>query len=255
VYEEPQALHLSKRWDALLINGAKESNNEERDYVRTLAMYIYRLRKWLNYEDWNEYERLKVKREYEAAFIVPEIPPFGEKFYYGEPIQGGPHFFAYVERFVGQFNTFCLTPQYIALHNNIVGETHSWMRDVIEAFLFAYYVKFGSDYLDDALVLISRIVSQVRYDIQRIHLSTVLEYAKESKITMMIDQATSPTFCLARMLALIETLSDFECETDRNGRQVERIRTRYQRCLIKMIEKRKREKAVFTITQNIINYV
>lgn len=255
VYEEPQARHLSKRWDKLLINGTKVSNYEERDYVRTLSMYVFRLRKWLNYEDWDEYERLRVKREYEAAVIVPEIPPFGEKFYYAEPIQGGPHFFAFVERFVGHFKTFCLTPQYLALHHNLVGETHPWMRDVIEAFLFAYYIKFGSDYLDDALVLISRIVSQVRYDIQRIHLSAVLEYAKESKIAMMIDQATSPTFCLARMLAMIESLADFEGETDNKGRKVKRIRTRYQRCLIKMLEERKSNNAVYIITQNIINYV
>lgn len=255
VYEEPQARHLSKRWDKLLINGAKESNNEERDYVRTLSIYLYRLRKWLNYDDWDEYERLRVKREYEAAVIVPEIPPFGEKFYYAEPIQGGPHFFAYVERFVGQFNTFCLTPQYLALHHNVVGETHTWMRDVIEAFLFAYYIKFGSDYLDDALVLISRIVSQVRYDIQRIHLNAVLEYAKECKIAMVIDQATSPTFCLAKMLSIIEFLSDFEGETDNKGKKVKRIRTRYQRCLVNMLEELKAKKSLFIINQNIINYV
>ncbi|MGN0238256.1 MAG: DUF262 domain-containing protein [Lepagella sp.] len=255
VYEEPQARHLSKRWDKLLIDGAKELNNEERDYVRTLSMYIFRLRKWLNYEDWDEYEHLRVKREYEAAAIVPEIPPFGEKFYYAEPIQGGPHFFAFVERFVGQFNTFCQTPQYIAVHHNLVGETHSWMRDVIEAFLFAYYMKFGLEYLDDALMLISRIISQVRYDNQRIHLNSVLEYAKESKIAMIIDQATSPTFCLARMLATIESLADFEGEIDNKGRKVDRIRTRYQRCLMKMLEERRRDKALFIIPQNIINYV
>lgn len=255
VYEELQARHLSKRWDRLLINGAEKSNNEERDYVRTLSMYIFRLRKWLNYEDWDEYERLRVKREYEAATIIPEIPPFGEKFYYAEPIQGGPHFFAYVERFVGQFNTFCSTPQYLALHHNLIGETHTWMRDVIEAFLFAYYMKFGTEYLDDALLLISRIVSQVRYDIKRIHLEAVLEYAKESKIAMMIDQATSPTFCLARMLQTIESLADFEGETDIKGKKVKHIRTRYHRCLINMLEERKEKNAVYTITQNIINYV
>lgn len=255
VYEEPQARHLSRRWDRLLINGAKESNNEERDYVRTLSMYLFRLRNWLNYEEWDEYERLRVKREYEAAAMVPEIPPFGERFHYAEPIQGGSHFFAYVERFVGQFNTFCNTPQYLALHHNLVGETHSWMRDVIEAFLFAYYIKFGSGYLDDALVLIARIVSQVRYEIQRIHLSTVLEHAKECKIAMVIDQASSPTFCLARLLAKIEMLSDFEGETDKSGRKVRRIRTRYHRCLTNMLEERKLDKAVYTITQNIINYV
>mgnify|MGYP004448957625 FL=1 len=254
VYEEPQARHLSKRWDRLLINGAQEANNEDRDYVRTLSMYIFRLRKWLNFEDWDENERLKVKKEYEAALIIPEIPPFGEKFNYSEPIQGGPHFFAYVEKFVGLYHSFVETPQYIALHHNLVGETHVWLRDVIEALLFAYYVKFGMLYLDDALVLIARIISQKRYDMPKIHHSSILEHARESKIAMFIDQATSPTFCLAKMLSAIETLQDYEKELDLKGKVAKRIRFRYQRCLRNMVEERLASKAIFTINEQIIHH-
>lgn len=255
VYEEPQARHLSKRWDRLLINGDQEANNEDRDYVRTLSMYIFRLRKWLNYEDWDEYEKLKVKKEYEAALIIPEIPPFGENFNYSEPIQGGPHFFAYVEKFVGQYHSFISTPQYKALHNNLVGETHVWLRDVIEALLFAYYVKFGLDYLDDALLLIARIISQKRYDMPKIYYSSILQHAKESKIAMIIDRATSPTFCFAKMLSDIEMLQDYETELDAKGRIVKRIRYRYQRCLRNMVEERIASKAIFTINEQIIHYV
>lgn len=253
VYEEPQARHLSKRWDRLLINGDQKENNEDRDYVRTLSMYIFRLRKWLNYENWDENEKLKVKKEYEAALIIPEIPPFGEEFKYSEPIQGGAHFFAYVEKFVGLYHTFITTPQYNALHNNLVGETHVWLRDVIEALLFAYYVKFGLNYLDDALILISRIISQKRYDMPKIHHSSILEHAKESRIAMIINRATSPTFCLAKMLSNIETLQDYEKEIDAKGRIVKRIRYRYQKCLRNVIEERIASKAIFTVNEQIIH--
>ena len=252
VYEPPQARHLSKRWDSLLINGANEANYEDRDYVRTLSMYIFRLRKWLNYDDWDESEKLKVKKEYEAALTIPEIPPFGEKFDYFEPIQGGPHFFAYVERFVSVYHSFIATPQYIALHNNLVGDTHIWLRDVIEALLFAYYTKFGNDYLDDALILIARIISQKRYDMPRIRYSSVLEHAKECKIAMVIDRATSPTFCLAKMLSSIERLHGYKPEQDAKGKTIKRIRFRYQCCLRNMVEERIAAKAIFTVNEKII---
>lgn len=252
VYEEKQAKHLSKRWDRLLINNNNETNNEDKDYVRTLGMYIFRLRKWLNFEDWDEFESLRVKKEYEAAPTIDDIPSFGEKFDYSEPIQGGAHFFAYVERFVDHYHTFIQTPQYIALHHNVVGETHTWLRDVIETFLFAYFIKFGTCYLDDALVLISRIMAQIRYDIQRIHLQAIFDYAKESKIAMTINRSTSPTFCLASMHAYIETLQDFEGDYDKEGKKVKRIRFRFHNCLLNMMQERKSAKANYTIAENII---
>lgn len=247
IYEEPQAQNLSRRWNQLLLNGEKTENYEERDYVRTLALYVFRLRKWLNYEDWDEYERLRVKKEYEAAKTIEKIPPFGEKFDYFEPIQGGTHFFAFVERFVEKYNSFISLPQYKALHNNLVGESHTWLRDTIETFLFAFYIKFGNDYIDDALVLIARIVSQVRYDSLRIHLETILQSAKESKIAMMINRATSPTFCLAQMLAVVEQLPVFDGEKDDSGKPVRRIRTRYHSCLQRMILERMNNNATYTI--------
>jgi len=252
VNEELQAQNLSRRWNKLLLKGESYDTYEERDYFRTLALYIFRLRKWLGYEDWYENEPLRVKKEYEAAEMIPEIPAFGENFDYSEPIQGGAHFFAFVERFVEKYHAFIQMPQYAALHNNLVGETHTWLRDTIETFLFAYYIKFGSDYIDDALILIARIVSEVRYDNLRIHLETILQAAKESKIAMMIDRATSPTFCLAQMRAAAEHLPLFEGEWDKEGNRVTRIRTRYHNCLERMINKRKEEKATYIINPEIL---
>lgn len=206
VYDESQAKHISSIWDKMLLTEQSKENKLERNYERCLGLYIFRLRNWLNLDDWDENEKFKVKNEYEAAKTIPEIPPFGEQFQFKEPIQGGSHFFAYVSTFIGKFDAFSETPQYQCLHGNLVGETHGWFRDVIEAFLFGYYLKFGTDYLSEALALITRIISQARYDNSRIYKGAIFNYAKVARIIVSIDRSTSPTFFLADMEDKIKLL-------------------------------------------------
>ena len=228
VNNEGQARHISEKWDSMILKGQDEGNALNRNYERALGLYIFRLRKWLNYDLWEETEKLKVKNEFEAALIVEQIPPFGEQFQYKEPIQGGSHFFSYVSTFTNKFDNFAKTDQYQVLHNNLIGETHGWFRDVIEALLFAYYLKFGTDYLSDALLLISRSVSQVRFDQARIHKESIFECARNSKITMMIDRATSPTFFLAELNNANKFLKDYIPEE-------KGIRKRYYRLLVEKV--------------------
>ena len=59
----------------------------------------------------------------EAAIVIPDIPPFGEQFHFNESIQGGSHFFAYVDRFVHLFNMFRQLPEYRATEL-VSGESH-----------------------------------------------------------------------------------------------------------------------------------
>lgn len=200
VFDEEQSRHLASNWDKMLLEGQSIDEVDERDYERTLAIYIFRLRKWLGFEDWDEKEKFLVKKEFEAARIIKEIPPFGEQFQYKEPIQGGAHFFAYVAIFVERFKNFKSTKQYEILHNTLNNETHYWVRDAVEALLFAYYLKFGNDYLAEALVLLLLKISKVRYDNSRLSLNTLFDYVKKSKITYYIDIATSPTFLFAELL-------------------------------------------------------
>ena len=191
---ETQAEHLATLWDKM--------NSKHREQV--LDTYIFRLRKWLNFDSWNELEERKVKKEYEAAAICDDIPPFGEQFNYKEPIQGGEHFFAFVSHFIYNFNNFSETTQYKTLHNTMTTKTHWYIRNVIEAFLFAYYLKFRTNYLSEALCLIMDRISEVRYGKKRIKINgksfpTVLNFGKETRIAMIIDRATSPTFFLAEL--------------------------------------------------------
>ena len=84
--------------------------------------------------------------------------------------------------------------------------THWWYGDVIATFLFAYYVKFGEQYIAEALTCITRIVSQLRYETSKANKQSLLDKAGESGIILMINQATSPTFFLAEARDIIRQI-------------------------------------------------
>ncbi len=199
-----QAKHLAGRWDSLVLSS--DNNDIEQQLGRTFEIYLFRLRKWMRKREWSNDRKFKVKTEFEAASIIGEIPPFGEKFDFYESIQGGAHFFAYADHFIYRFKQFAQTHEYKTLHIHLSNERHWWYRDVVEAFLFGYYLKFGTLYLTEALKGILRRISDHRFQNGRAYLQSVLRYAADSEIVMMIDQATSPTFFLAEIQNAIKRL-------------------------------------------------
>lgn len=225
---EAQQRHLAKMWDKLLVKS--ERDNGDRSVSIILGIYLFCLRKWTRKQYWYIKEPNRVKNEFEAAPTIPEIPPFGEKFDFMDPIQGGAHFFAFVNAFIQHYNHFIETKQYHILwetiscsglremeinSNNkkfIEGKrrTHWWYGDVIAAFLFAYYMKFGNQYLSEALTCITRIVSQLRYETEKANKQSIMDKAGEMEIIVMINQATSPTFFLASARDIIKRLPYFD---------------------------------------------
>lgn len=199
-----QAQHLAERWDNLIQSSDNDDNSNE--LGRTFEVYLFRLRKWMRKRTWNDNAKRKVKSEFEAAPIIHTIPPFGEQFNFYESIQGGTHFFAFAEHFIYRFNSFRKSQAYLLLNKYLNWEKHWWYRDVIEALIFAYYLKFGKLYLNEASILIIRLVSHHRYETSRAYLNSIFKHASSSEIVLMIDQATSPTFFLAEMKAVIKTL-------------------------------------------------
>lgn len=204
IFIEKQAEHLASRWNDMI-------ENDYPSLEKTLASHLFRLRKWMRKKDFNPNERLCVKEEFSSALILPEIPPFGEKFDFYEKIQGGSHFFAYTEYFVNRFKLFTGTRQVRALRNHLKWESHWKYADVIETLLFGYYLKFGEQYLTEALFCISGYIAQHRYEATRALANKISQYAKDSEIVMMIDQASSPTFFLAECVSTIK----------KNGRDVD----------------------------------
>ena len=197
IFVEEQAEHVAKRWNNLIVY-------EYPSLDKTLATHLFRLRKWMRKKNYNPDERFCVKEEFSSALIIPEIPPFGEKFEFYEKIQGGSHFFAYAEYFVCKFNLFSNCHQIKALRNHLKWESHWKYADVIETLLFGYYLKFGEQYLTEALFCISNYIAQHRYKVPRALVYKIREYANDSEIIMMIDQASSPTFFLAECMSNIK---------------------------------------------------
>lgn len=207
---QDQARHLAGRWDAIVTmsDSIEGQNNGEREQLRfrTFEICLFRLRKWMRKREWSNDEKFKVKTEFESAPIINEIPPFGEKFHFYESIQGGSHFFGYSEYFIHRYQQFSITKEFKVLYDNLSSERHWWYRDVIESLLFAYYLKFGTIYLAEAMDVIIRRISDHRYQNSRVYLKSVFSYINNSEIVMMIDQATSPTFFLAEINNAIKRL-------------------------------------------------
>lgn len=225
---EAQQRHLAKMWDKLLVKS--ERDNGDRSVSIILGIYLYCLRKWTRKQYWYINEPNRVKNEFEAAPTIPEIPPFGERFDFMDPIQGGAHFFYFVDTFIQHYNHFIETKQYQILWKTIScsgllemeidsnnkkfsegkRRTHWWYGDVIAAFLFAYYMKFGNQYLSEAMTCITRIVSQLRYEKSKANKQSIMDKAGEMEIIVMINQATSPTFFLANAWDIINRLPYFD---------------------------------------------
>ena len=98
--------------------------------------------------------------------------------------------------------------QNITFHNvrtlgqEILGRDDIPIYEIVSAF---------EQYLTEALFCISGYIAQHRYEATRALAYKIREYAKDSEIVMMIDQASSPTFFLAECVSTIK----------KNGRDVE----------------------------------
>jgi len=232
--KEKQQMLLAGRWDELLISSERSTGDKSVSTI--LGIYLYCLRKWTRNMTWYIKEQNRVKNEFEAAPVIEEIPPFGERFEFMDPIQGGTHFFAFVDNFIQQYQHFIQTDQFRILWETIscsallknrhedkseeqettwVGRrlrTHWWYGDIVATFLFAYYLKFGNQYLSEALSCITRLVSQLRYRTSKVNKQSLMQQAGELGIILMINQATSPTFFLAEARNAIKRLPYFNRE-------------------------------------------
>lgn len=196
VYNEGQAEHLANKWNILV--------SKKYDLMdATLSMHLFRLRKWMRKKSFNVNKKYSTKEEFSSALTIPDIPAFGEQFIFYEKIQGGPHFFAFTEHFVEKFASFIETEQLHALRKHIRWESHWRYEEVIETLLFGYYLKFGSQYLTEALFCIASSIAQHRYLSEKALPFKIRDFAKDSEIIMMIDQASSPTFFFAECLSQI----------------------------------------------------
>lgn len=202
ITNDSQAEHLARRWNTL----SQDTDSDNEPFIhKTLGLYLFRIRKWMRKHSCDEHDSNRpIKDEYSAAPLIPGIPPFGERFYFYEKIQGGAHFFAYTEYFVDLYKQFVKTPQVLLLRKYLLGESHWKYESVIETVLFAYFSKFGKQYLSEALFCIVGAIAQHRYKGARAIQYKINEHAQNNELVMMIDQASSPSFFLAETLPLLK---------------------------------------------------
>lgn len=206
VPNDGQAEHMAVKWNRLtmLPNIYKEKNALH----RVLGTHIYRLRRWMRKNNSNEGLGHYIQAEYQSAVTMDDIPPFGEKFDFYEKIQGGTHFFVYAETFIHRYQEFLKNPIVATLQSNLAWGSYEIYSDSIETVLFGYYLKFGSQYLAEALYCISQIMALHRYNSNRASDGTgVRGFINDSELVLMIDQASSPTFFLAEALEQYDRLS------------------------------------------------
>lgn len=200
ITNESQSEHLARRWNAM---SQELEPSSEPLLHNTLGLHLFRMRKWMRLRSCDVNTPRPVKEEFSAAPLIPGIPPFGERFYFYEKIQGGAHFFAYTEHFVELYKQFVFTPHVAMLRKYLLGESHWKYESVIETVLFAYYSKYGMQYLSEALYCIAGVMAQHRYEQPRALQYMINQHAQKSELVMMIDQASSPSFFLAESLPLI----------------------------------------------------
>lgn len=201
ISSEPQARHLANNWSRL--TQKKEDSKEKMEVENSLGNHVYRLRHLIRKDNFNEYGHY-VRDEFQSSPTMSDVPPFGEKFDYYEPIQGGPHFFAFVEQFNERYKSFISTPQVIKLRKHFTNR-HRVYEEMTETMLFAYYLKFQSQYLSEALYCILSKLAEHRYSKVRALEGQVQRYAIDSNVVQHIQFSTSPTFFLAAVLKEVQT--------------------------------------------------
>jgi len=202
IYQKAQEMHTAQEWDAMRSNQSQNAILE-----KLLFWHIYELRHWMRKQNIDENEKNRVLHEFSAAEIIKDVPPFGEKFEFYEKIQGGAHFFNYVKILCNSYEQFEKETSVILLRNHLSNHwSHARYAEIIEAFLFAYYLKFSNQYLPEALYVISLIMGIHRFNNSQARTKSIREFASSSEIVMMIDQATSPTFFLAEGLSKTQNI-------------------------------------------------
>ncbi len=218
-----QARHLAARWDRLLSQIPSQNSDSitaGTDLKNTLGRHILRLRSWMRLNDTPQSDHA-VRNEYVAAPIIAAIPPFGENFSFYEKIQGGTHFFAFAENFVDAYKMFSKTDVAVSLDGILSFSSHRHYKDVIETLLFGYFLKFKTSYIAEAFFAISSIIADDRYSSSQMRRKRLMEHAKNSRIVMMIDQATSPTFFLAEAMGAISINPLTLADEDLSGKRLE----------------------------------
>ena len=137
--------------------------------ARLLHQTLYRLRMWsigdqtqFPFDADNTEERL-VFRHFCATGSPPEgMMSFPHPMDFDSLVTGGTAFFDFVSRQRNRFEAFVIEPRIKALDRHLAWHSRGVLWSGIRALCFLYYLRFGSDYLADAVKEIAIHVSGIR---------------------------------------------------------------------------------------------
>ena len=224
---DDDSIQLNKvtRWNEMISTDKDDEN--EKSYIRTLDLYLFRLRKWLVRDQWSEQEPHRIKNEYEASESLADLEVsagYSSSSPYFEAIRGGEYFLDFTEYYVGKFKDYSKTFPFAIIHGTLIGESHWYYRDIIEALLFAYYLKFGDQFLYDAAILISRYVSSTRLNGRKADFDKALLNVGEMRIAPRIESAGEPSILFRQLINDISVTRIDVCNSKIQQRYLDKLR-------------------------------
>lgn len=219
VPDEDRASSLASAWDTMA-SGVPDPDSGRR--LRILMGYhLLNLRKWMRYDVVQDTQHA-VRNEFVEAPRLTSIAVDADNacevdsgFY--DKICGGEGFFRYVGRMYDRYRAFLGTETMSVFSEELCHSSHIHYHLAIEALLFGYYLKFGDRYLPEALFCISSVVAADRYSHSQMRQSRLILSVRDSRVIMMIDQATEPAFFLAEALRAITVDPLSMAEEDLSG--------------------------------------
>jgi len=218
INENESPIKYAKRWDDMMSeHDSDEKKNRQRFkngelplYSSVIDLVLFRLRHFLYYKEWDEDEKNRIKKEFSSVVLSCSHKEEYTMKHYAENVVGGSAFFEFIQSMLEQFRIFKTFPVIESLHNTICGETNYWYRDISEALIFAYYLKFGGkkDTVDPFIVLhILRIVSHDRLTQPRAKLSRIISQVMAYRLVMIIEYSVSIDHCKQQIVNIYQSIS------------------------------------------------
>ena len=203
------ATNVAERWNEMINHGRLSKEQKAYNlpaYVTMLDTYLYHLRHLLAHDEYNDKAEHHVMSEFTAIDVAVEGLPENSMFF-DSYILGGQFFFDYVYKYLVKFYYFKKTSEYQALNNNMNYSSHSWYCNTIGSLLFCYYLRFGNNFLAEALVVIMRIILQDRFDNARANERRIWNYARNLDLARNICRSSLSEFFLADALKCAKAMS------------------------------------------------
>lgn len=206
--DETAAQKVAREW-ARMQGKMSAFRDKKPAFHHALGFLVYRLRKLARRQEYNEAGHY-IRDEFQSTALPDGLPPgflprldaLPMFIRYHSPIAGGMDFFVFAQKFFEAYKSFEATPA--AKKLAAFSSRHRYLYDMAECLLFAYYLKFGTRCLAEALFCICAVLGHYRYALPKVTKNNI-GLTRESDLIYLIDQSPSTGFFLVQALEQVET--------------------------------------------------